>query len=132
KQTVAGARRGIGVDLATGERKPALGHHRREVGGARQVGQLEAARRARRRQIRVPGDDGDDPTVTANRNRLFADWNALTPLGVTLAADPAFAPGAVEERAFAFDDPLAHFVLDVRRLRRHGPDLGNRDEAVGV
>lgn len=96
-QPVADPGRGVHVDLLVGEREGARRDHLREVGGALEIRQFEAARGAHGEQVGVARDDSEDPALTPYGNGLDPDRNLLAPLGITLAHDPALVERGVQQ-----------------------------------
>ncbi len=126
-QPVAGARRGVHVDLLTGEGKRSCGDHLGEVRGALEVGELQAAGRAYGQQIRVAGDHAEHPALAAHRDRLDPYRHLLAPLRVALADDPTLVQGGVQHRAAASGNEMADHVVLVGGGPGIGPHLGDGD-----
>lgn len=131
-QAVAGARGDVGVALLVGEGEAACGDHLRQVRGALEVGQLQAARGAHGQQVGVAGDDPEDAPLPADRDGLDPYRHLLAPLRVALAHDAALVEGEVEHGAPAARDQVADHVVLVRGRARVRAHLGDRDVAGAV
>ena len=115
------------VVARVGER--ALGDHPRQVVGARQVGQLEPARRARAVQVGRPLDDRDHPAVPRHRDGLRPHRDAGRPVGVALPVDAPLDARRVEHRPLSRRDLGAHHVVGERGRPGRRPHLRHRHPA---
>ena len=126
-QPVADARRRVHVDLLAGEGERPGGDHLGEVGGGLEVGELQPGRGAHGQQIRVAGDDSEDPALAAYGDGLDPYRDLLAPLRVALAHDPPLVERGVEQRAAAAGNEMADHVVLIGGGAGVGPHLGHGD-----